>query len=139
MMTPRMPTAPLPPVMVVDAAASDCAAAHSRLRVTNTASAQLSPDGDVVVRTLTLDEVVFGQGLRPPSLLKLDGEGAELDVLRGASQILGTCRPVVLLSTHSAILRRECHRLLAGTGYAIRAEDGASPWADSDEVIALPS
>jgi hypothetical protein len=53
-------------------------------------------------------------------LLKIDVEGAELDVLRGAARLLADSRPRVIVETHSAELERGCADLLRGHGYEPR-------------------
>ncbi len=47
----------------------------------------------------TLDEYLLREGLRP-SLIKIDVEGAELHVLRGAMETLQTIRPAVFVEIH---------------------------------------
>lgn len=124
-------------VTVIDAAVSDrvgCA----RLRGEHGASARLGADGEIAVRTVTLDELVFGQGRRPPSVIKMDVEGAEVDVLRGAERTLAVWRPILLLSTHNLGLRQECHAMLTAAGYSLRAEGNGGPAVLTDEVIAMP-
>jgi FkbM family methyltransferase len=56
------------------------------------------------VDVTTVDQVSEESG-RPPALMKIDVEGAEFDVLRGAERTLATARPTVLLSTHPVLLR----------------------------------
>ncbi len=51
------------------------------------------------VRVTTLDEEVRELGL-VPTFVKIDVEGAELDVLKGASHVLARSRPRLLLSLH---------------------------------------
>ena len=63
--------------------------------------------------TLALDE----HGGPRPDFLKVDVEGAEYDVLRGAGRILTECRPHLLIEVHSLELERECGRLLTSLGY----------------------
>jgi FkbM family methyltransferase len=41
----------------------------------------------------------------PPAIVKIDVEGAEGDVLRGASRLLAEARPIVLLELHMDVLR----------------------------------
>jgi len=48
-----------------------------------------------IVRTTTLDDAVL-PGSPPVRLLKIDVEGAEVNVLRGAQRILGTDRPAII-------------------------------------------
>ena len=48
----------------------------------------------VMVNTVTLDSLL--QRLPPPQVLKIDVEGAELQVLNGAQQLLSTTNPTIL-------------------------------------------
>jgi hypothetical protein len=70
--------------------------------------------------TIALDAVVAG-GAPPPDVLKIDVEGAELDVLHGATRVLDDAAPVVFLEVHSAELREACRLVLEGHGYAVRS------------------
>jgi hypothetical protein len=45
------------------------------------------------IRTLTIDSF----GLAPLDLIKIDVEGMELEVLAGAAQTIGRCRPIILV------------------------------------------
>ena len=51
------------------------------------------------VATVSLDGVIADLGLRP-SVLKIDVEGAELEVLRGAAHLLRSCRPEASVGFH---------------------------------------
>lgn len=53
----------------------------------------------------TVDGEVERLGLTP-SLVKVDVEGWELDVLRGAEEVLGRHRPVLLVSVHPDVLEQ---------------------------------
>jgi hypothetical protein len=68
----------------------------------------------------TLDHLVERDGIAEPGLLKIDVEGAELKVLRGARALLERRRPHVILETHSAELEAACAELLLAHGYAPR-------------------
>jgi FkbM family methyltransferase len=46
--------------------------------------------------TTTLDSVVKSRGYPLPDLIKIDVQGAELDVLKGASETLKTCKDLIL-------------------------------------------
>jgi Methyltransferase FkbM domain len=50
-------------------------------------------------------------------VIKIDVEGAELRVLKGAKSILTQARPSVLLSVHSAELRDACLAYLDALRY----------------------
>jgi hypothetical protein len=64
---------------------------------------------------VTLDDDLAGW--HSLGLLKVDVEGAEIDVLRGANRILAEQRPHVIVETHSPELERACGDLLIGHGY----------------------
>jgi FkbM family methyltransferase len=91
-------------------------------------SASLYPAGDIqtgqeVCRTVSLDHVLAAEGLSPPDLIKLDAEGAELAVLRGARGLLATSPPLWLMEMEEKNLqaagasKAEVARLLTGCGY----------------------
>lgn len=46
--------------------------------------------------TMTLDRVICQKGWRPPNLIKMDVQGAELDVLQGMCQVLPHVQHVIL-------------------------------------------
>jgi len=78
---------------------------------------RLDPTGDHIVRITTLDEYINSPGARPPNFLKIDVEGGEAAVLRGAMNVLSNYKPVIFLSTHGQEVQRECERLLSNAGY----------------------
>jgi FkbM family methyltransferase len=53
--------------------------------------------GREVCRTVALDRFLKSEGLRPPDLIKLDAEGAELAVLQGARELLADSPPLWLM------------------------------------------
>lgn len=95
------------------------------------------------VRVATLAELVREEGFRPPDVLKIDVEGEEAAVLRGAEELLGGDQ-AVLVSAHSRQLYEECRDLLLERGFCVfdswlgsrqRAE-GAS-WTSDHDLLAL--
>jgi FkbM family methyltransferase len=50
-----------------------------------------------VCRTVALDQFLKAEGLRPPDLIKLDAEGAELAVLQGARELINGSPPLWLM------------------------------------------
>jgi FkbM family methyltransferase len=60
------------------------------------AQGQISADGNVSVSCRTIDSA----GLPPPDLMKIDVEGAEVALVRGAQRTLQTSRPRVFMSLH---------------------------------------
>lgn len=55
----------------------------------------------------------------PPDVIKLDVEGSELDVLRGARQTLAAARPTIIAELHNAGLAAECGAFLGAMGYEV--------------------
>lgn len=80
---------------------------------------------------VTLDGYCERNGLSP-QVIKIDVEGAELGVLRGARRIIASCRPSIFLSVHPrqiAILGETTEQLadlIESLGYDCRHIDGSS-------------
>jgi FkbM family methyltransferase len=62
-------------------------------------SAGTPPDlaGSLMVETASADTLVDKHQLRPPNIVKIDVEGAEMDVLRGMERVLRTSAPTVIV------------------------------------------
>jgi FkbM family methyltransferase len=73
-------------------------------------------DGIGDVDVLTLDEVLSAREPRDIDLLKIDVEGGEASVLRGASLVLDRVRRI-LLEYHSSELLAETRRLVTSAGF----------------------
>jgi FkbM family methyltransferase len=80
------------------------------------------------VPSIALDE--FAEGERSPTLIKLDVEGAEADVLRGARRILADARPTIVCELHSEQARVDVFELL--NGYRVEQLD------DPSRIVAVP-
>ncbi len=80
--------------------------------------AHVSAEGELPVQAVALDDLVFGEQLPPPQVIKMDVEGSETHALRGALRTLMEHRPVLFLSTHSEALRDDCCRLLESIRYS---------------------
>jgi len=85
----------------------------------NCATGRLADDGHLPVFCVSLDRFIeFYEEKIKPSLIKIDVEGAELSVLKGAKKLLlGDLRPNILLSIHGADLRKKCLEFLKSVGY----------------------
>lgn len=58
------------------------------------------PDGDFLVETTTIDEVVEQRGLSQLDILQMDIEGTERHALQGARQTLRTLAPDIIICLH---------------------------------------
>ena len=68
------------------------------------------------VPSWTLDSLLESR-TSPPALVKIDVEGAEALVLRGAGRLLAEHRPAVLMEVHNASAGRSAIELLTRAGY----------------------
>jgi FkbM family methyltransferase len=95
-------------------------------------------------RTVSLDQFHQDLGLAPPDLLKIDVEGAELAVLKGAGQILQSRPPLILVEMKEATLKAAgtdkamIQELLSGYGY-LPASLQRRRWHVSQDVNAAKS
>lgn len=69
---------------------------------------------------MSVDELVALGRVEGPDLIKIDVEGAELGVLKGAIFTLRAHRPDVFIECHSPDLRLRCAELLQSLSYTIR-------------------
>ena len=98
---------------VVDAAVSDAPGrVHFRAHGP-------SDGGELSAEVVRLDQLCATGKVPLPDLIKIDVEGEELKVLRGAARILRERRPTILLATHGAATHRACCRFLVQRGYRL--------------------
>lgn len=97
----------------------------------------LAESGAIEVRTVRLDDFCAERGLRP-NAIKIDVEGAELEVLRGGEQTIAASRPVIFLSTHGEPVHRACLAWLEERGYTLRPILGDALESTS-EVLCIPA
>lgn len=67
----------------------------------------------------SLDSLISERKYPEPQIMKIDVEGAELDVLQGAMKTLQKSRPLLFIEAHSRTLAAECTKLLSDTGYRV--------------------
>jgi len=112
-------------VTVIDAAVDyHCGNAFfSKGRGFSRVTSHLSPQGEIEVQTIGLDESIGIGQLPIPDILKIDVEGAEGKVLSGARQTLSQYHPTIFLDTHGAAIHQECCELLTALGYSLQLLD----------------
>lgn len=82
------------------------------------------PAGELVVDISSVDQLV-ARGLHPPSLVKIDVEGAELQALRGMAHVCSSIRPTIVYELDAAseaaleVKRVQCERWLIDLGYVV--------------------
>jgi FkbM family methyltransferase len=122
-------------VEVVDAAVSNHSGTARFEALGHPSLGRLGPTGQLQIRTVTLDELVFEQGFAAPDVMKLDIEGGERDALDGARRLLTERHPLVFLATHGSRRHAECSELLTGLGYSLSGVGGDRP-DQTDELVA---
>ncbi|MEO0295033.1 MAG: FkbM family methyltransferase [candidate division WOR-3 bacterium] len=73
--------------------------------------------GNFLVDAFTLDYLIYEKKFDEPDFIKIDVEGAELEVLKGSQKILKFKKPLILISIHSENLKNEILFLLKKIGY----------------------
>jgi FkbM family methyltransferase len=91
------------------------------------------------VRCVTIDELVRTGRVPPPTVIKIDVEGAELDVLAGMRETIATHEPAIICElhdTHTAFVQA-----MDACGYRVINLEGTVPMRDagaSAHALALP-
>jgi FkbM family methyltransferase len=91
----------------------------------------------VRVKVRSIDTMIENGEIAPPALIKIDVEGAELLVLKGAAAALRHYRPVVFAEVHSSRLLKECKDLLEAIGYRVDLIDHDTANALSKDVFQI--
>lgn len=86
--------------------------AFSRLATVNVPT---GARGQIEVQVTTVDEFMASGQAPPPDLVKIDVEGAELEVIEGMRETLARHHPAVLTEVHDC--QSEYAALMAGLGY----------------------
>jgi FkbM family methyltransferase len=131
-------------ITVVDSAVSDTAGEATFEVLGRDVLNRLAAGGDgaggetgITVPVTTLDELVGGD---PPALIKIDVEGSELLVMKGARRLLSdpATAPVLVFEhaghgAHFGIAPAEVRAFLSDLGYRIHLLDGdLTPWHSDD-------
>jgi FkbM family methyltransferase len=82
----------------------------------------LDPAGTLNVSVVTLDGLVEAGTIPLPQCIKIDVEGNEFAVLRGAQAVIRKARPSLFISFHGQDIEKQCSDLLQSWGY--RPQDG---------------
>jgi FkbM family methyltransferase len=128
---------------------TDFSDASSLLALTETGKQQwhLQQVGEIPVQIERLDDWISSHGLPSPDLIKMDVQGFELEVLRGAEQCLTQAKGVLLETSFKNFYERQCRfdelvSFLANAGFYVRAfGHGTSlgrPLVQADVLFARP-
>jgi FkbM family methyltransferase len=92
------------------------------------------------VELVAIDELLSARSIRPPTVVKIDVEGAEIAVLEGMRATLTEHRPAVICELHDT--HAEFVKLMRGHGYRLINLEGTIPVQDegaSAHALALPA
>jgi len=101
----------------------------------NFGSCHLSKEGTAKVSMVSLDDLYKKKDIPLPDFIKIDVEGAEMLVLKGAQLILNKSNPVIFLATHGKELHKQCCEFLINLGFTLKALD-ADDVEQTDEIMA---
>jgi FkbM family methyltransferase len=104
-------------VAVVKAAAGTVAIERRFSQGAGGGIGHLADDGDIAVAGTTLD--LLAERFGKPKLIKVDVEGAELEVLEGGSRLLAEHHPILVVEVHDCQIQDEAVALLSGLDYDI--------------------
>lgn len=79
----------------------------------------LVPSGRTTVEVVRLDGAITSR----PCVVKIDVEGGEMDVLKGAAEIVARWRPFLVLEANTDTHRRQLAGWLHGNGYRFQVAD----------------
>jgi hypothetical protein len=91
------------------------------------------------VELVAIDDLIRSGELRPPALVKIDVEGAEIAVLEGMRETIGRHRPAIICELHGT--HSEFVAAMEGHGYRLINLEGTIPVRDegaSAHALALP-
>jgi FkbM family methyltransferase len=102
---------------------------HESTKATLSSASVIPPDllRSFEVPMTTLDAEWQALGRPEVSVLKIDVEGGELEVLQGASELLAAQRPAILLEAWGEAQRGPIDELLIGVGYISTQPEGFEP------------
>ncbi len=124
---------------VVRAAVSDKPGAAKFLAGPTPMMGMLASEGELDVELVSLDDLYRQQKIPLPDCIKIDVEGAEAGVLKGAETILREGAPSVFLATHGKEVHKQCLEILHSFGYQCDALDGVDETACTELLARRPS
>lgn len=128
-------------VEVIEAAVSS-KSGRARLHLGDTNLSSMIARGDesgIEVALTSVDDFVREKSARPPNLVMIDVEGAEIEVLRGMRETIARHRPVIMCEVHwiGADFFAYCAEHLTPAGYNVEPLDGKPFPIEPDRFHAL--
>jgi FkbM family methyltransferase len=95
---------------------------------------RLSQRGGITVSVVAMDDLPLP---RPPSLIKVDVEGGEVEVLSGATRTIEEYRPKLLIAVHGEKRQRQVEEMLSDWRYHFSTINPQAVKGDR-EILAIP-
>jgi FkbM family methyltransferase len=124
-------------VTVVAAAVSDRVGTMRMAEGRTPSEFHADPVGRYALPSIALDSWLAESKSPPPTVIKMDVEGAEVAVFHGARDIIVNSRPLIYVALHGEQQRQGCREFLEAVKYRVQPLDKHSI-AESDEWLAEP-
>ncbi len=106
-------------VVVIEAAVSDKSGICSFSEGSDSSTGRLSEEGQLTVNTVSIDDLAVRSKIPIPDYIKIDAEGAELVILKGAQWVLRNYNPKIFLATHGHKIQIDCCNFLTSLNYKL--------------------
>ena len=93
----------------------------------------------VTVNTVRADTLLNEDRVAPPSLVKIDVEGAEFMVLKGGIDLLTKVRPTLIIEVHHNLTMVHIQQLLTSLGYGLTVINSEGSVTSRCHVLAKPA
>lgn len=93
---------------------------------------------NIDVETAKIDTFLKRPGIKAPDVMKIDVEGAEMLVLRGATEFFKTHKPIIFMEVHNISLMHQVQNFLVDQGYALKLLDESNSTLSKCFIKARP-
>lgn len=93
-------------------------------------------EGNIYVTVASIDRIIEENNLLPPSYMKIDIEGGEINALKGAQNTLLKYHPTIFLATHGINIHKNCCEYLKSLNYNLKPINENKKLDEVDELIA---
>lgn len=122
-------------VRIIEAAVSDKNGIAFLKENITSATDYLSREGNIMVKTVSLDNLVQEGKIPPADYIKMNAEGTELLIISDAEKMLVNYKPTIFLSTHGFNVHRQCCTFLRSIGYDLQSINGKKDVNETDELL----
>nr|AUN36505.1 hypothetical protein [uncultured bacterium] len=95
----------------------------------------VSTRGKLTVKVVSIDSLFAPGTISLPNCIKIDVEGSELAVLKGAKLVIAAARPLLFISFHGVEVRQQCATLLESWNY----KNQGGVWVPQPAILISPA